>query len=319
MSSASDDREPGIGGDVAVAMTGRLVGDRYRIMGVLGRGGMSTVYEGVEERSRLRVAIKLMHRARLNEQNWRRFQLEGDALATIDHPSVVRVLEHGLQDEVPFLVMEYIEGESLREHMAREPLELAEGIAMMLELLDALTAVHARGILHRDVKPTNILVTRATASPIVGAASSISRIKLVDFGVARRLRTEEEDEEDTNITETGLVPGTASYLSQEQLSGARDLDQRVDVWAAGLVLYEIVTGRRAYPMQSFRDVATWKSRRPPPAPGERPIPPELTAVVATAMALDRLERYATAGAFREALVAAWACHRAAMLGVRPKG
>lgn len=156
-----------------------------------------------------------------------RFLREAALLAELDHPSIVRYVAHGEAEGCRYLVMEWIEGETLAQRLHREGVTVAESVDIGIQVADALAAAHARGVLHRDVKPDNLLFPDG-------------RVKVVDFGLARRTRDEQ------GLTASGVLLGTPGYMAPEQAEGRRDLDERVDLFAIGCVIYECLTGRAAY-------------------------------------------------------------------------
>jgi serine/threonine-protein kinase len=286
-----------------------VLGGRYRVGDVIGSGGMGTVFGAVDLLTGREVAIKCLHAERFSRTDLCRLARESKMASIAPHEHICRTYQFGVEHGVPFLVMERLVGESVRRRLRHGPLAAGDAIAITLQLLDALAAAHAAGVLHRDVKPSNVFLTTPAGLP--------PRVKLIDFGLARPLPVASTElpvlsEEDYTITGTDVIPGTPRYLTPEQLGGARDLDQRVDVWAAALTLVEMVTGVPACAAQRPDVVATEILRRPPPAvAAERlDLPAELDEVLARALAKDRRKRYASASDFRDALVSVWARHRA---------
>ncbi|HEY8074013.1 MAG TPA: serine/threonine-protein kinase, partial [Labilithrix sp.] len=227
--------------------TQSLLARRYALGRTLGSAGMGIVYEATDVVTRQRVAVKVLKKVTV--ENVRRLQREAEIGKAFANDYVRRVYDYGVERDSPYLVMELLEGEPLSARVrASGGLAAGDAIAVGLQLLEALDAAHAVGIMHRDVKPANVFVTSAPGKPLA--------TKLFDFGLARKIRPTPRDVEpsedapeedtDTNITATGIVPGTPRYLTPEQLSGARDLDARVDVWAAALTLYEALAGKPAY-------------------------------------------------------------------------
>ncbi len=205
---------------------GRTFGG-YRIEGVIGRGGMGTVYMARQLSLGRPVAIKVlpMDLAR-EEQFLERFHREADALSRLSHPSVVAVFDRGEVDGQPYLVMEYVEGASLREAMRNGPLPLAEALRVAAAVLTALDHAHEKGIVHRDIKPENVLLSRDGV------------VKVADFGLSRLLGPDDT----TRLTRTQLVLGTYEYMAPEQREHAREADPRSDLYAMGVVLYEMLAG-----------------------------------------------------------------------------
>jgi predicted Ser/Thr protein kinase len=206
----------------------RLQG-RYRIDAQIAEGGMGVVYRGFDLEFDQPIAIKVLRPGAVD--NVARFEREATILATLDHPGVVRYVTHGVAHEgSSFLVMEWVDGTTLAEHHARVGLTPAEAVAVARRVAEALGAAHARGLVHRDVKPQNLLL----------AGGDLLRPKVIDFGLVRRATGE------PRLTETGVVVGTPGYMAPEQARGDREIDARSDVFALGCVLYECVTGVPAF-------------------------------------------------------------------------
>jgi eukaryotic-like serine/threonine-protein kinase len=203
---------------------GTLLADRYRLEAQIGSGGMSTVYRAFDTVLERTVAIKLMHRnlAEHSEQ-LERFSREARAVARLNHPHIVQVIDAGEDEDTPFIVFEHVKGETLKERIQRAGrLPVTEAVAYAIEIARALGAAHERGIVHRDVKPQNVLINEE------GVA------KVTDFGIARTL-------EEHGLTADGRVLGTTDYVSPEQAMG-HDVDGQSDVYSLGIVLYEMLIG-----------------------------------------------------------------------------
>jgi len=199
----------------------------YRIEEVVGRGGMGTVYKATQLSLGRPVALKILSAdLAADPQFLDRFHREADVLARLSHPNIVAVYDRGEVDGQPYLAMEYVEGTSLREIMRSGPLEPAEALRIVSSVLSALACAHDSGIIHRDIKPENVLL----------AKSSI--VKVADFGLSRLLGSLDE----TRLTRTQLVLGTYEYMAPEQRERAREADSRADLYATGVVLYEMLTG-----------------------------------------------------------------------------
>ena len=214
---------------------------KYEIQGVLGEGGMGVVYKALDPFIRRLVAIKTIEKARLDAAAQRmgmvRFRNEAQAAGRLLHPGIVAVYDYGEDDEVAYIVMEYVRGKSLHEHLSHETrYDLAEAWQILSQLLDAIGYSHAQGVVHRDLKPANILINED------------GRIKVSDFGIARV---------DANqFTEVGEVVGTPYYMAPEQVLGG-PIDQRADLYAAGIICYQLLTGRRPFagtPMEVMQQV-----------------------------------------------------------------
>ena len=266
-----------------------LVAGRYRIVRRIGRGGMGTVYEAEHVAIGRRVALKLLAERYAKDPIVRaRFEREARATTTIAQPHVVEVLDMGItEDGQPFIVLELLEGETLGEHLAREGrLEPAEAAWVGFQVFSALAVAHARGVVHRDLKPDNVyLQTRA---------GDARYVKLLDFGVSKLLN----EPLDLDLTQTGSVMGTPRYMSPEQARGQHDLDHRIDVFTAGILLYEMLSGRTPYQGDSYNAMLAALLEQTPPALRDiaPEVPPELAELVTRAMAKDREERPAVSEA-----------------------
>jgi serine/threonine-protein kinase len=204
--------------------------------------------------------------------------------------------------------MERLHGETLRARLYEGgPMALGDAISVALQLTDGLATAHARGVLHRDVKPSNVfLISERGQAPF---------IKLIDFGLAKLLPTwlrMSQPEDMSAITETGVIPGTPHYLSPEQLDAPKNLDERADVWAAGLVLYEMLTGHRAFDAPNYHTLVTAIALQEPESirVTRDDVPAPLEHIITRALAKQRARRYANAAAFRQALLECWARIRA---------
>ena len=206
------------------ALVGTQLSGRYRLDAQVGTGGMSTVYRAFDATLERRVAIKLMHREIASDSDQlERFRREARAVAQLSHPHIVGVIDAGEDEGRPYIVFEYVEGETLKDRIRRlGRLPVDEAIAYAIEISRALGAAHGRGIVHRDVKPQNVLVDEE------GSA------KVTDFGIARSM-------DDSGLTAEGRVLGTTDYVSPEQALG-HDVNGQSDIYSLGIVLYEMLTG-----------------------------------------------------------------------------
>ncbi|WP_224769417.1 Stk1 family PASTA domain-containing Ser/Thr kinase [Nocardioides ochotonae] len=262
-------------------LTGRLLDGRYRVGRRIARGGMASVYEATDTRLDRTVAVKVMHPGLGDDEEFAaRFVREAHAAARLSHPHVVAVFDQGNDDGVVFLAMEMVVGHTLRDTISREsPMPPARALALLEPILAALAAAHRAGLVHRDVKPENVLI------------SEDGRIKVADFGLAKAVSA------DTQHTATGgVLIGTLSYLAPELVVEGR-ADERADVYAAGVVLFELLTGRKPHEGESPIQVAWKHVHEDVPAPSTLVpgIPAYVDALVARATARDRAQRPADAG------------------------
>ncbi|MEV4250524.1 Stk1 family PASTA domain-containing Ser/Thr kinase [Streptosporangium canum] len=271
-------------------LVGKLLDGRYRVESRIARGGMATVYLALDIRLDRTVAVKVMHRSLAEDPSFvRRFIGEAKSVASLSHPNVVHVFDQGTDGDNVYLSMEYVPGRTLRDVLrARGRLPAREALEVMIPVLAALGAAHQAGLVHRDVKPENVLL------------SDDGRVKVVDFGLARAI-------EATNQTRTGVMIGTIGYMSPEQVtSGATDA--RSDVYSAGIMLFELLTGRQPYEGDTPMSVAYRHVHDTVPVPSALlpGTPPLLDTLVAQATARDPATRPADATAL---LVAAVDAHR----------
>ncbi len=265
-------------------MRGRLLDGRYRVGPRIARGGMASVHEALDVRLDRTVAVKIMHAGLSDSDSDRdfaeRFVREARAAARLSHPHVVAVHDQGDDDGVVFLVMELVTGHTLRDTIAKEsPMPPARALALIEPVLSALAAAHRAGLIHRDVKPENVLI------------SDDGRVKVADFGLAKAISA------DTQHTATqGVLIGTVSYLAPELVIDGR-ADERADVYAAGVLLYELLTGVKPHEGETPIAVAYKHVHHdvPPPSARVPGLPPYVDALVARATARDRTRRPADAG------------------------
>ena len=264
---------------------GSVLGGRYRLVELLGQGGMATIYRARDAQLDRDVAVKLLRPEFGRDPDFlARFRDEAKAAASLSHPNIVAVFDFGEEQSDPYIVMELIDGQDLssilRENGALPPRQAARVSA---EVAKALQAAHVRGIVHRDVKPSNILVGRD------------GRVKVADFGIARAL-------DDSQLTLPGVTMGSVHYFSPEQAKG-ESATQASDIYSLGIVLYESLTGQRPFSGDGAAAVALARLTTTPPRPSAiRPgVPAALDQVVQRAMALDPAARYASAASMASAL------------------
>ena len=271
---------------VADALVGRVIDGRYRIISHLADGGMASVYVALDARLDREVAIKVMRPGLASDHVFvERFRAEARSAARLSHPNVVAVFDQGECDGDVFLAMELVEGKTLRDVIHEEaPLTAREALAILEPILEALRAAHLAGIIHRDVKPENVIVRRD------------GEVKVADFGLARAITNQ------TTTSQTGVLLGTVSYLSPEQVERGV-ADQRSDVYAAGLVLFEMLTGRKAVTGETPIQIAYKHVHGSIPEPSSLvgSVPRELDELVAEAVAVEPDDRFESAQALLSAL------------------
>lgn len=270
-------------------MTPALIG-RYEVSGELGRGGMATVYRGLDPVIRRPAALKVVRKADLDPaesaQILDRFKREARAAGMLSHPNIVAIYEYGEDDQYAWIAMELVEGKSLRDHIvAGWRADLSRLPSVIEQLLEALDYSHGRGVVHRDIKPANVLV------------STMGEAKISDFGIARIERS--------HLTQAGEVLGTPFYMAPEQYEG-HEVDERTDLYSAGVIVYELLCGRRPFEGQGGNLMRQILQEPPPPASTFEPrLPVTIDMVLARALAKKPGNRYRGAREFLEALRAAF--------------
>jgi TolB-like protein/tRNA A-37 threonylcarbamoyl transferase component Bud32 len=266
------------------SLAGRLIGP-YKILKQLGRGGMGEVYLAEDARLGRRVALKFLS-ARLVDDNWARRQLtkEAQAIAILDHPNICAV--HGVEEAegYSFIVMQYVEGDTLADLIRKRPPDISRAVAFAAQIAGAVAEAHAHGIIHRDIKPQNIVVTPT------------GQVKVLDFGLAKSVRLKHEagpvTDDTSQFSKSGLLVGTVSYMSPEQLC-AEKLDFRSDIFSLGAVFYEMVGGRKPFARDSHAEVisAILTSTPPPLAREGGGVPPELSRIILKCLEKNKEQRY----------------------------
>jgi len=271
---------------------GRLLAGRYRVGALIGRGGMADVHIGTDSRLGRTVAIKLLKSTLATDPAFRtRFRQEAQAAARMAHPTIVRVFDageetitesNGHEAQVPFIVMEHVDGRLLKDIIREGPLESSEAVRIIDGVLTALEYSHRAGVVHRDIKPGNIMITQT------------GQVKVMDFGIARAISSST-----TTVAQTTAILGTASYFSPEQAKG-ESVDARTDLYSTGVVLFEMLTGRPPFRGDSAVAVAYQHVSEPPVKPSSvnPKVSPALDTVVMRALEKDRFGRYQSAVEFR---------------------
>jgi eukaryotic-like serine/threonine-protein kinase len=251
---------------------------RYAVEKTLGKGGMATVELAEDTELRRKVAVKRLFASLAGDDVFQeRFFREARMAAALSHPNLVAVYDVGEEAGLPYIVMEYVDGETLSELTARSgPMQPDEAVELLLQVCAGLEHAHATGLVHRDIKPQNLLVRRDGV------------VKIADFGIARTLQA-------TQLTQVGTVLGTAAYLAPEQAAGER-VTAAADIYSLGAVAYELLTGRTPYAVESLADLAQKHRQAPPPM---RDVPPELERAVLRALAFKPSKRPSAAAFARE--------------------
>lgn len=281
-----------------MSQSDRIIGGRYVISQLIGRGGMAEVHIGTDTRLNRIVAIKILRQDLARDPVFQaRFRREAQSAANLNHPSIVAVYDtgeetitasDGAEIKVPYIVMEYVEGHTVRELLTDgNPVPLEEAVEIVSGVLDALEYAHHQNLVHRDIKPGNVMIT------------TTGKIKVMDFGIARAL-----SDSQATMTQTDAVVGTAQYLSPEQARGEQ-VDARSDLYSAGCLLFELLTGQPPFKGDSAVAVAFQHVSQLPPLPSSiaPDIPESLDRVVMKALAKDREERYPDAAHMRADLQA----------------
>lgn len=268
---------------------------RYEIRGLLGRGGMSRVYRALDHNLQREVALKVLDQRLVQGTEFgQRFEREAHTLAALRHPGIVPIYDYGTEDGVTYIAEQLLAGPTLDTELARlnaqnRRMDRSAVLQVIAQLADALDYAHGRGVIHRDLKPSNVI------------RNERGDVLLTDFGIAVNL------DNSLRHTQTGQIIGTPAYLSPEQAQGSPTLTPASDVYALGIILYEMLTGRVPFNSTQPMAVALAHVQDPPPPPRTlRPdLPPAVEQVVLRALAKDPVARYASAGALARALAAAW--------------
>src|SRR3954465_4700183 len=263
-------------------MVGNILAERYELEELVGTGGMSSVYRAHDRRLDRKVALKILHQQYSEDDEYvERFRHEARAVAALSHPNIVTVIDRGDHEGRQFIVFEYIEGENLKRLIERRgPAPVATSLELAMQIARGLSFAHQQGLVHRDVKPQNVLL------------NGDGQAKVTDFGIARSLDVQH------GMTQTGTVLGTAAYIAPEQAQGQR-VDEHSDVYSLGVVLYELLTSEVPFPGENFVAVAMRHiNEEPPSVLGKRPdVSPRLDDAIRRAMAKRPEARFPTMDAF----------------------
>ena len=283
-----------VGGDPR--LVGTTLAGRYLLVRLLGDGGMGAVYKAADQVLRRFVAIKMLHPAVAQRPaSVERFQREARAAAAIGHPNIIDILDFGV-DGQPYMVMEYLRGRSLSQVISAETaLSVPRACSIAAHALAGLAAAHERGILHRDLKPANLMLVQRFGDK--------SFVKVCDFGFAA-LMGPTSAEDGKTLTPARTLVGTPAYASPERLRGDDRRDPRVDIYSIGVVLYEMIVGKRPFDGETFRELARSVKHDPPPRVTKlrRDVPMQLDEVIQRALAKNPDDRFRNAGEFAAALV-----------------
>lgn len=275
----------------AATMSARLaaaLGSSYEVLRLVGSGGFAEVYEVTDHALQRRLAVKVLRPDRAwGDGALARFRDEARAVAALDHPNILPIFFVGEADRLAWYAMPFVEGESLSAVLAREgPMPAARAVPLILGILAALEHAHEAGLVHRDIKPDNIMLEARTGRPL-----------LVDFGIARKL------DGGAGNTLAGFVVGTPAYMSPEQAMGVADIDRRADVYSLGALLFQVMTGTPPYLGDDSQEVVRQHLSAPVPAPESRrpDVPRWISAIIIRALAKDRAARFQSAREMSQAL------------------
>jgi predicted Ser/Thr protein kinase len=255
-------------------VVGELIAGRYEVEKLVGSGGMSNVFRAHDRMLERTVALKILHEQYTRDADYvERFRREARSVAQLTHPNIVTVIDRGEQDGRQFIVFEYVEGDNLKDLVNRGPLPVRDAILLALQVARALAFAHYRGLVHRDVKPQNVLL------------NDDGQAKVTDFGIARSLDVD-------GVTQTGTVLGTSDYIAPEQARGQK-VNPKTDIYSLGVVLYELLTGQVPFAGDNFVAVAMRHVNEPAPSVLERrsDVPVRLDLVIQRAMAKDPADRF----------------------------
>ena len=268
--------------------TGEVLDNKYKLLRVLGEGGMGAVYEARHSVIGRLCAVKFLHaEIAHNPEVVKRFVREAQAAAAIGHPNIIDIYDVGVtSDGAPYLVMEYLVGCSLGDELEnRKKLPPAEAAEILAQALSALEVAHRHGVIHRDLKPDNLYLVR---SP-----NTAPRVKILDFGISK---VSDPSKPEDRMTSTGMVLGTPYYMAPEQARGDRDIDHRIDLYSMGIILYELTTGRVPFTGDNYNQLLLkiLTEKFPTPRQLDPSLSEDLEAVILKAIERDRALRYGSA-------------------------
>ena len=278
----------------AAPLLGRLLDDRYELLEVIGDGGVGMVYRARRVNLERMVAVKVLHESLVDDAGFvGRFRREAAAMSRLYHPHCVGVIDSGVYETRPYLVLEYLPGQTIRQLLAQGPFDPKRAVAIALQLLETLEYFHGHHVIHRDLKSENVM--------LVESSGTADFVKVLDFGMAKILTGPGAD---SQLSKIGIVPGTPSAMAPEQIYQLPP-DPRIDIYATGILLYEMVVGTRPFTGADMATVVKMQISTPPKPPrqilGERALSIELEQVIMKALEKDRVDRFGTAGAMAAAL------------------
>lgn len=280
--------------DPAAPLVGKLLDERYELLELIGDGGVGTVYRARRVNLERMVAVKVLHESLVEEPGFvGRFRREAVAMSRLYHPHCVAVIDSGVYEARPYLVLEYLPGQTIRQVLENGPLEPKRAVRIGLQLLETLDYFHGHHVIHRDLKSENVM--------LVESSGSKDFVKVLDFGMAKILMGPGAD---SQLSMIGIVPGTPSAMAPEQIYQLPP-DPRIDIYATGILLYEMVTGSRPFVGDDMATVVKMQISTPPKPPrqvmGEDALSAELEQVIIKALEKDRVDRFGTATEMATAL------------------
>jgi eukaryotic-like serine/threonine-protein kinase len=276
------------------SLVGTILDDRYEVLARIGAGGVGEVYRARMQKLDRLVAVKVLHESLVANATFvARFQREVKAMSRMYHPHCVAVIDHGLVHERPYLVLEYLAGQTVSKLLRQGPMPAERAVGVALQVLDALSYFHGQSVVHRDLKSENIM--------LVEAGATRDFVKVLDFGMAKLL---DHEPGESQLSMRGVVVGTVSAMAPEQIQQLFP-DRRIDIYATGILLYEMIVGRRPFRASDPKVLARMQLMTRPQAPralaGETALSAELEQVILKALEKERSDRFATADEMADAL------------------